>query len=701
MNGNAATEAPAGAANQSATLRELVTSAFYYKRLVGSVVAASFLIGIVLWVVSPIRFTSEVQLLLLPGSDSIKTMADLANPFGGGSMARDISSEVEFLRNRSLYARVAETIGPDRLNPNIGNRRWFGLLPPIPEKEQINSAADVIERHLKVTTPNDSNLMVITYNHPDRDTAIAVADTLVDVYLQRRSEVNRSLKSPFLKEKAQSYAKQLKDIEDQIRELKVKNNILDLTQEVLLALNQVDTGQQRRRSESERRAGLLAEVQSTRKTIGEYPPRRLEYTDRADHAGNDEGNNTLLKLYLERDRLKQLYQDDDPALADVNRQIQTLEGLRKDGKQEYVITREGNNPVVDFLNNHLAQVTVESQSVDQTLAEINRQLSTSEARVDQLRGAQRELIALERSRLIADQLFKDFTLRAEAAQVEEAAAALKTANIRIVANADAPLQGTSNGLNLFLAALAAGVLLGFAAAVVSDWNRQIFLQPSEIEKRLHLPVVATFNVGQLPLGNNPHAQIIYFAGQLGFTRNAESKLQTVQVVSQGRREFRDDVTQALSQELASGQNMRTLMLDLGEDGCGLWRSLKQPAATHEVAGFKTAPTDIPKLDVSIGATRSEINWMRANHEILDKLFAELSEHYDMVVLNAPPFRDGNEAIRLANLVDGTLLVLRAEHIRAPVAENLVTQLMGAGGDMYGAVMTDRKLYIPRAIYRWL
>lgn len=701
LTGQTTAEAAAAATrtSKSASIRELVSAGFYYKWLVIAVFAATVAIGVAGWVLSPIRFTAEVQLLLLPGSDSIKTAADLGNPLG--SMARDISSEVEFLRNRSLFAKVAERIGPSRLDPHIGERRWFGLLSPIPEKEQINNAVAIIERHLKVTTPNDSNLMVVNYTHEDRDTAIAVLDTLIDVYLQRRSEINRSLKSPFLKDKADYYAKQLKGLEEEIRDLKAKDNILDLTQEILLALNQVDTGQQRRRSESERRAGLLAERDSTRKTIALFKPRQFEFEEHTDHATNDDTDNVLVKLYLERDRLKQLYQDDDPATADINRQIGTLEQLKKEGNRQFTVTREGRNPTIEFLNNHLAQVEVESQSVEQTLAEINRQINTSQERVDQLRAAQTELTALERSRVISDQLFKDFTLRAEAAQVEEAAAALKTANIRIVANADAPTQGTSNGFNLFLAAIAAGLLVGFAAAVAADWSRQIFLQPNEIESWLNLPVVAIFNKGQLPLGTKPHGQIIYFAGQLGFSRNADSKLQTVQIVSQGRHEFRDEVTLALATELASGQNMRTLMLDLVGDGNGLWQALNQAPAQREFAGFKTAPSGVPNLDVSTGATRSDINWMRANNEILDKLFGQLSEHYDMIVINSPALRDGTEAIRLANLVDGSLVVIRAEQTRSPVAEALVTQLLGAGGDLFGAVMTERKLYIPRAVYRWL
>jgi uncharacterized protein involved in exopolysaccharide biosynthesis len=682
------------------SLRDLVTSAFYYRKMVMAIVAVGLALGMIAWILSPVRFTSDLQLLLLPGSDSLNTLAAVANPFGG-SIARDVSSEVEFLHNRTLLAKVAESIGPGRINPHLSERRWLGLRPPIEEKEQINNAVQIIERSLKVTTPNDTNLLIVSFQHEDRETAIAVVDTLVDIYLQRRSEINRSLKSPFLREKAESFARQLKELEVDIREIKSKSNILDLTQEILLALNQVDTGQQRKRSESERRAGLQAEKLSTRKTMELFPERRFDFQERTDRVDNDDTDNLLIKLYLERDRLKQLYQDNDPALADVNRQIATLESVKQQPRRQFTVTREVRNPTIDFLNNHLAQVEVESAAVDQTIAEINQQIAASLQRVDQLRSAQSELMALERSRLVTEQLYRDFTVRAEASQVEEAAAALKTANIRIVANADAPLRGSSNGLNLALAIAVAGILVALAAAVAADWNRSIFLVPSEIEAWLRLPVLASFNEGHLRFGPAGNAQIIYFAGQLGFNRNAASGLQAVQVVSQGRREFRDETVAALAFELATGQNLRTLVVDLVEQGENMWQMFNRLPVKLSLSGLDIAPSDTEKMDVTVGAPQSQIKWLRANSEMFDRLFAELSGNYDIIVVNSPPLRDGNEAIRLANLVDGTVLVLRAEHTRRPAAENLVSQLLAAGGDMYGAIFTSRRLHIPRVIYRWL
>ncbi len=683
------------------TLRDFVIIAFYYRRMVASILVGALALAVLGWMVSPVRYTAQLQLMLLSGTDS-------ANPLGGAlpgglsaNPARDVSSEVEFLRNRSLLAEVAQKIGPARLNPRLGERRLLGLLPPIEEKEQINNAVEIIERYLKVSTATDSNMLVVTFQHVDRATAIALTDTLADLYLQRRADLYNNLRSPFLMQKAQAAAKQLQAIEEQIRLEKEKSNVLDLPQEILLALNQVDAGIQRRHTLLERHTGLLAEVEASRARIGDLPSTVFDFEEKTDRVDNDDTDNLLVKLYLERDRLAALYQSDDPRIDDINRQIGTLDQVKKTPRRIFIVHRTVRNPSLDFLSNHLQQVQVEADAVAKSITELDQQVSASQERVNQLRNSENSLHALERSRGITEQLYRDFTQRAEQAQVEEAAAALKTSNIRIVAPADASFEGTSAGLNLALALLATGILIAIGAALMADWNRQVFLLPNEIEDTLDLPVLATFNEGQDLLGKGNIGQVIFLAGQLGFNRSQSGDLQKLQVVSQGRHEYRQEFTRALAMELASGQNMRTLLLDLVEDGNGHWQALKQPAPTRTVAGFRLAPSGVPLLDVSSGAPRSEINWLRANKETLTTLFAELNQGYDMIVIDAPPFRDGTESVRLANIVDGTILVLCAEHTRRSGIEYLLSQLIGSGGDLYGAVFTGRKFYIPRAIYRWL
>lgn len=680
------------------TLRDFVIVAFYYRKMVAIIVAVGFVLAVVAFIFSPVRFTAHLQLMLLAGSDSS------ANPGASASSAdttRLANSEAEFLHNRTFLTKVAEVVGPAKIDPSLGHRRWLGLRPPLPEDEQLNAVVDTLERALWITTPTDTNLLIVSFQHKDRDIAIQTVDTLAEIYLQRRAEIYGNQKSVFLKDKAKSYGKQLDALESAIKKEKSENNILDLAQESTIALDAVSATNTQLNTNTQRQAALLAEIAATRSEIAALPPMVFEFAEKTDRVDNDDTDNILMKLRIEQDHLQQLYQDSDPHLSDVNRQIDLLEENKKGAHREFTDRREVRNPSLDFLNNRLAQDQVESEALAHNIAELRAQVAAAQARVEVLRDAGSKLQGLERSRAVTDQLYRDFTQKAETAQSDETAASQANASVRIVANGDASLKGESSRVNIALAMLIASMIVAVAASLMADWNRQVFLLPAEIEARLNLPVLATFNEGQDFLAQGVPAQIIYLAGQLVFNRGDQGGLQLIQMASQGRAEDRSEVALALATELASGQSMRTLLLDLVEDGLGHWRTLKQPKPNREICGFKLAESDTPQLDVSISAPWSEINWLRANKNTLDSLFSELSQHYDMVVIDSPALRDGIVPVRLANMVNGTIMVVRAEHTKRSVVENMVTQILGAGGDLYGAVMTGRRFYIPWIIYRWL
>ncbi|MAD35779.1 MAG: hypothetical protein CMO28_03665 [Tistrella sp.] len=110
---------------------------------------------------------------------------------------------------------------------------------------------------------------------------------------------------------------------------------------------------------------------------------------------------------------------------------------------------------------------------------------------------------------------------------------------------------------------------------------------------------------------------------------------------------------------------------------------------------------MPRLDVTVDAAGSTLGRMRTEVGELGSLIEGLAGRYDFVIVDAPATRNSFVALRLAPVVDGSILVVRAEHTRAPVAGNTRDQILDAGGDMLGAVVTGRRFHIPRAIYRWL
>jgi len=683
------------------TLRDFVIVAFYYRKMVAWILCVGFGLAVLAFIFSPVRFTAHLQLMLVGGAEAASA-AGLSTGNTSTDTTRLTNSEAEFLHNRAFLSKVAEAVGPARIDPSLGHRRWLGIRAPLPEDEQLNAAVDTLERALWVTTPTDTNLMVVSYQHKDRETAIQTVDTLAEIYLQRRSELYSNERASFLTIKARTYGKQLEAIESSIKTEKEQNNILDFAQESTIALDRVAAANTALNNATQRQAALLAEIDATKGKLAQMPTSVFDFAEKTDRVDNDETDNILMKLRIEQDHLQQLYQDTDPHLSDVNRQIDLLEEAKKRPHREFTDQREVRNPALDFLNNRLVQDQVESDSLAHNIDELKAQVEAARTRVEQLRGVEGKMHGLERSRAVTDQLYRDFTQKAEEAQSEETASNSKTnAAVRIVANGDASLKGESPRVNLFLATLIASVIVAVAASLMADWNRQVFLLPAEIEAQLNMPVLATFNEGQDLMAQGVTSQIIFLAGQLTFHRGDDGSMQVVQVASQGRNEDRSQVAFALATELAAGQGLRTLLLDLVGEGVDHWTNLGQPKPNREIGGFKLAESSTPKLDVSLGAPYAEINWLRANKTVLDSLFAELKSHYDMVIVDAPAFRDGVVPVRLANVVHGSILVVRAEHTKRSVMENLVSQVLATGGDIYGSIMTGRRFYIPWIIYRWL
>jgi hypothetical protein len=83
------------------------------------------------------------------------------------------------------------------------------------------------------------------------------------------------------------------------------------------------------------------------------------------------------------------------------------------------------------------------------------------------------------------------------------------------------------------------------------------------------------------------------------------------------------------------------------------------------------------------------------------LFDELREAHDYILIHAPPASLAFTGIENAILADATILAVRAESTRKPVAMALKAQVMDAGGKIVGIALTHRNSYIPAFVYRFL
>jgi protein-tyrosine kinase len=85
---------------------------------------------------------------------------------------------------------------------------------------------------------------------------------------------------------------------------------------------------------------------------------------------------------------------------------------------------------------------------------------------------------------------------------------------------------------------------------------------------------------------------------------------------------------------------------------------------------------------------------------MDHRMKELQAEFDYVLLDVAPIQNINDAIVLGALVDGVVLILKANSTRREVTHKTVQQLKTANIPILGAVLNQRTFPIPEKIYKW-
>jgi Mrp family chromosome partitioning ATPase len=87
-----------------------------------------------------------------------------------------------------------------------------------------------------------------------------------------------------------------------------------------------------------------------------------------------------------------------------------------------------------------------------------------------------------------------------------------------------------------------------------------------------------------------------------------------------------------------------------------------------------------------------------NSERLKARFAELRKEFDFVLIDAPPLTPYADAIALAQLTDGFVLVLEANSTRREAALKVAENLRASRIHVLGAVLNKRTFPIPELLY---
>ncbi len=96
---------------------------------------------------------------------------------------------------------------------------------------------------------------------------------------------------------------------------------------------------------------------------------------------------------------------------------------------------------------------------------------------------------------------------------------------------------------------------------------------------------------------------------------------------------------------------------------------------------------------------SEFDRLSPRHINLANAIATLRRQYQYVVIDCPSIHESNDAVSLAQLVDGFVLVVEANKTQGAQIAYAERAIETSGGHIFGVVLNKRSFAIPHWLYR--
>jgi uncharacterized protein involved in exopolysaccharide biosynthesis len=176
-----------GAAPISArvTLRDLLTIAWHDRKRIGAAVLAGLLLTLLAAVSMPRNYSAEASLLLRLGREYLY-VPETGDPSTAQPLPYDreqtLVAEAKIMTSRDVLESVVSQLGVASIYPQITENRTATAA------EQAE-AAKALGRALKADLLKGSNLLQVSFSHPDAETSARVLDQVIDSYLLKRRDV--------------------------------------------------------------------------------------------------------------------------------------------------------------------------------------------------------------------------------------------------------------------------------------------------------------------------------------------------------------------------------------------------------------------------------------------------------------------------------------------------------------------------------
>ena len=619
------------------------------------------LLTIVYLVISTRYYESNATLLVKFGQDARPEVAIQGVPNSGLSAEERrglVQSNLNILESRDLAESLVRSVGVNRLYPHLAENIED------PEK-RVSAAIRQVMGDIKASSHSDSGTIRIALVNEDPVVANDALRRFIDIYIQKQAEIFGNPQSDVLADQAHQSYVNLDAANRKLTDFKVANNITSLEEELSLLLKQ--------RGDL---AGYLARRQDfTAPVDPSAQSTAVPATEQSDY----QASSARIGASGEGGRF--------PVLEDIQRRIDELNAKEAALLQTY-------RPNSDIIKTLRRNIETEQKNLSDAVAALKGQIEDLDRQILQKQAHRAEYDNLVRAVKVSEEAYKTAQDRLLAAQVNDDLNQRKITRISVIQQPIVPEKPAypNKILVLFIGGLVAG-FLGVAVALLAELLDQTFWRSEQLAAVLGRPVLASFIRRQNGAGQYKGQEL----SALYQTVVADT-VQSGKIVAVAGCQVSNataDLSSSLADYAATTLGRDVLLIDAASAPSGRESLLGVVTGRCQ---FDAAVERRGKTVILPLAAAGEADRIISVLPDVRKLLDTIRTHYPVVIVSAPNIAAQPSLQSFVRLVDGVVLVVEAEQTRAPVVTQISDQLADASVKLLGAVLHNRRLYIPSWIY---
>lgn len=550
-----------------------------------------------------------------------------------------------------------------------------------------------------IVTSEEPNIINVQFINPDRQIVRDFSNLLADAYLQysledRQSEVVQAIN--FVNEQRKPLNERVQYWQNQLRNLRLENSLIDPTQKGQELSNQISTLTSQQLENRVQLEESIARYQDLQSELAQQPGERAGNSLLSENSRYQAILDQLQAADIELTRQSAVLTDDNPIMVTLRERKAYLLPLLA-GEEERVQR--------DF-QSRIRALSAREISLVENIRELNNQVRI-------LASISRNYDNIQRELQIATEGLNQFTAKQQALQIDKAQKQqpwlLLDPKLSRVNSPGAISDSATRNLAI---GGALGLLLGIGAALIVDKLSNIYYSAQELKDNTRLPLLGivplrkdleTTNPTQLSRAiQQPNSASFFEVFRSLYTNilllGSDTPIRSLVISSPVQGDGKSTVAIQLAQA-AAAMGQRVLLVDANlrcptlhnrvglMNIQGLTDVISQDLDWHNV--IERSPLEDNLFVMTAGPIPPDSVRLLASQKMHD-LMDTLQASFDLVIYDTPPLLGFADAYLMASNTDGIVLVAGLGKLKRTALQQVLEEIQISGTPLLGMIANRSK-----------